>query len=239
MAVDGCRNVRFPRYRQFVLDYMHLCRRIPVVTVDRRMKLAPLVEARQASPLHPSWTAIFIKAYALMAARCPEMRRAYMSLPWQRRLYEHGHSRASFIVNRVIDEEEFPLYHAIEEPEALSLADLDAKVRQATTLPLPKIPEFRILRWLLYVPRPIRRFLWWLAFNNSGWGRAQWFGTFGITSTAAQGAGLLKIVTAIPTIHHGLFDENGDIEMRLTIYHRAIDGAPAARALVMMEQILL
>lgn len=238
MAVDGCRNIRFPRYRQFVLDYMHLCRRIPLVTLDRPMRLAPIIEARNACRLRPAWTAIFIKAYAIMAARSPEMRRAYMSLSWQRGLYEHGNSRATFIVERMVEGEEIPLYSSIEQPESASLAELNEQVRLAGTRPLEEIPEFRILRWLVHVPRPIRRFLWGVAFHWSGWGRAQWFGTFGITSTASLGAGLLKIVTGIPTLHHGLFDDKGCIEMRLTVDHRAIDGAPAARALATMEEIL-
>ena len=36
----------------------------------------------------PSWCAIFTKAYAVVAARYPELRRAYLKFPFPR-LYEH------------------------------------------------------------------------------------------------------------------------------------------------------
>jgi hypothetical protein len=41
------------------------------------------------------------------------------------------------------------------------------------------------------------------------------------------------------TLHYGLFDDRGSLPMRMTIDHRAIDGATAARALVEMEQVLM
>ena len=44
------------------------------ITIDRRMKLAALVAARRACLPRPSWSAIFIKAFAIIAARTPELR---------------------------------------------------------------------------------------------------------------------------------------------------------------------
>lgn len=41
------------------------------------------------------------------------------------------------------------------------------------------------------------------------------------------------------TLHFGLFDDQGNLPIRVTIDHRAIDGATIARALVAMEQVLL
>jgi pyruvate/2-oxoglutarate dehydrogenase complex dihydrolipoamide acyltransferase (E2) component len=39
-------------------------------------------------------------------------------------------------------------------------------------------------------------------------------------------------------VHYGLFDEANRLDMRITFDHRAIDGAPVARALTEMEEVL-
>ena len=65
------------------------------------------------------------------------------------------------------------------------------------------------------------------------------FCTFGISSTAAQGAGLLylkPILTA--TLHYGLFDADGSLDMRLSWDHRVFDGGMAARVLVDLEDVM-
>ena len=60
-----------------VVDLLHFARSIPTVPVQRRMQLAPLIAARAARADKPRWTAIFAKAYALVAAEYPVLRRAY------------------------------------------------------------------------------------------------------------------------------------------------------------------
>jgi hypothetical protein len=41
------------------------------------------------------------------------------------------------------------------------------------------------------------------------------------------------------TIHYGLFDEGGHIDMRMAFDHRVLDGATAALVLMEMEETLL
>jgi pyruvate/2-oxoglutarate dehydrogenase complex dihydrolipoamide acyltransferase (E2) component len=73
----------------------------------------------------------------------------------------------------------------------------------------------------------------------SGKVRARNYGTFALSSPAASGAGLTTIISPVAlTLHYGMFDDDGRINMRLTFDHRAIDGAPAARALAGMEAAL-
>ncbi len=89
------------------------------------------------------------------------------------------------------------------------------------------------------VPWPVRPALWWATLNVFGRRRCHNFGTFGLSSVASQGAGLLTVVPLLTTsLHHGLFDENGGLEMRMTFDHRVLDGAAAARALVALERTL-
>ena len=65
------------------------------------------------------------------------------------------------------------------------------------------------------------------------------FGTFGISSTAAHGAGIMKLVPMLTaTLHYSLFDESNNLQMRLSFDHRVIDGAVAASSMAMMDDIL-
>ena len=72
---------------------------VPRVTVQRRMNLGPLVSARMALRTRPSWTVIFLKGYALLCEATPELRRAYVKLPWPQ-LYEYPLSVASIAHER-------------------------------------------------------------------------------------------------------------------------------------------
>src|SRR5262249_24621283 len=85
--------------RRFVCDLLEAAASVPSVPVQRQMGLSALVRARAAHPARPPWAVLFTKAYALMAAEMPAMRRAYMQLPWGH-LYEHPCSIASIAVER-------------------------------------------------------------------------------------------------------------------------------------------
>ena len=67
--------------RRLICDLIHFARRIPSVPVQRRMRLAPLVEARARQPWPIRWCTLLTKAYAQVAAMVPELRRAYLSFP--------------------------------------------------------------------------------------------------------------------------------------------------------------
>jgi hypothetical protein len=76
--------------------------------------------------------------------------------------------------------------------------------------------------------------------NLLGRRRCHNFGTFGLTSVAGQGAGILNLVPLLTTtLHYGLFDEKGCLDVRLAFDHRVLDGALAAEALFQLETVLL
>src|SRR6266540_3674213 len=85
--------------RRFICDMMHFAQQVPTVPVERRMSLGPVVAARRQANPRPSWCALFTKAYAFVAARWPELRRAYLTFPTPH-LYEHPVSIASIAVER-------------------------------------------------------------------------------------------------------------------------------------------
>ena len=85
-----------------------------------------------------------------------------------------------------------------------------------------------------------RRVAWWVSLNLFGKLRCHNFGTFSVSSVAGEGAGILSMHTLLTsTLHYGLFDNHGNLPMRITFDHRVFDGAFAARAIVALEQVLL
>src|SRR5260370_13544989 len=94
------RNIAISPFRRLVIDLMHFSQKVPSVTVDRRMNLAKLVAARQACLTRPTWYTLFTKAYAIVSARTPELRRSYLHYPWPH-FYEHPRNVATLNLERM------------------------------------------------------------------------------------------------------------------------------------------
>src|SRR6185295_2222707 len=75
-------------FRRLVSDLMQFAATVPSVTIERRMDLSRLVAARKACTPSPTWSAIFIKAYSIVATSRRDLRTAYLKFPWPR-FYEH------------------------------------------------------------------------------------------------------------------------------------------------------
>jgi hypothetical protein len=202
------------------------------------MDLARLVEARRAAAPSPPWTAIFAKAFAVVAARTPVLRTCLLTFPWSR-YYEHPINIATINVDRELAEERIVLQAHIVSPENVALEELVAVIRQHQTEPVETIAAHRSAIRMGRVPWPLRRWLLWMSLSILGVTRCRQFGTFGVTSVAAAGAGLPHIHPYLTLqIHYGLIDETGKLAMRLSFDHRVLDGVAAARALVDMERVL-
>ena len=85
--------------RRMMIDFLHFARGVPTVPVQKQMSIAALVAARAACDDRPRWTAIFTKAFALVAEEVPQLRRAYVKFPWPH-LYEYPTSKANIIIER-------------------------------------------------------------------------------------------------------------------------------------------
>ncbi len=232
------RWIRLSEPRRFVCDLLHFAKRVPSVPSQRRMRLADLVAARRVSPHRISWCAIFLKAYAIVAAERRELRRAYMPyvLP---HLYEHPFNVGSFTIERTYQGEEGVFFAKVRQPELLSLEALDEIVRHHKQAPIESIPEFRQALLLSRLPAPLRRLAWTLGLFSDGGYRAHFFGTYAVSSAASQGAAGLHILSPLTTtLNYGAFDADGSIDVRLTYDHRVLDGAPVARALTALESVL-
>jgi hypothetical protein len=239
MSKPAGRSLPLPLPRRLVGDLMHCAQKVPTVTLERRMNLAPLLAARRAAAPRPGWCAMFTKAFAVVAARHPELRRAYLGFPWPR-LYEHPTNVAAITFERRFGGEDVPFVAHVHSPERYPLPDLDAHLLRYKTEPVERVASLRRALRLGRLPRPLRRLAWWAGFNVSGRQRARHLGTFGVTSTAAHGAGVCHLISPMTaTLHYGLFDPHGSLDVWLTFDHRVFDGRPAARALVELEAVLL
>jgi hypothetical protein len=225
-------------FRRLVNDLMHFSRKVPSVTIERRLNLSAVVSARLACAARPCWSAIFIKGFALVTRRYPEFRLSYMSFPWPR-LYEHPHHIATLNIEREVDGEKMVVCAQVPSPDQCSLLEIHRLVRSYRERPVEEIPSHVRARRLSRVPWPLRRWLWWAGLNVLGGHRCEYFGTFGTTTVAAHGAGVFQIIPLLTsTLYYGLLDEAGCLDMRLAFDHRVLDGVTAARALLDLEEIL-
>ena len=61
-------------FRRATTEVMRIAAQVPMVPLQRRMSLAALAAARARAPQPPRWSAIFTKAYAMVAAEIPVLR---------------------------------------------------------------------------------------------------------------------------------------------------------------------
>jgi hypothetical protein len=227
------------RFRRLVVDLMHFCTKVPAVTVERRMELGQLVAARQACIPQPTWSAIFTKAFAVVAARTPVLRTAYLTFPWSR-FYEHPTSIATITVDRQLADERIVLYAHIPSPENLRLEEIDAIIREHQEQPVERLPSYRSAVRTSWVPWPFRRLVLWAGLNVFGSFRSHFFGTFGLTSVGSQGVAITHVPPLLTCqLHYGILDSTSALPVRLSFDHRVLDGATAARSLIDLNEVLL
>jgi hypothetical protein len=230
------RNIPLSTARRIVIDYMWASKDVPTVEVARQMKLPDLISARQGHPQRPAWPAIFAKAFALVALEIPELRRAYIKLPWHH-LHEYPESTVSILSEREVEGDITVVPVRFRTPESLPVVDLSRMLRASAEGPL----DSKFDRWIVrtaHYPFFIRRIVWWL-FLNVPRMRRHTAGTFTVSSAAPFGGELGQART--PTsclIAYGPFDEAGTLRVRLYFDHRIFDGALGARALARIEEVL-
>lgn len=223
--------------RRFLIDLMHFSAGVPTVPVQRRMQLAVVAEARLRAADRPGWPAVFIKAYARVAARVPELRRAYVRLPWPH-LYEYPTSVATVAVEREYRGEKAVFFGRIDAPADAPLAAIGARLRVLSEAPVEEIKSFQKMLRLARLPRPVRRLVMWLGLNLPRSRPAQ-FGTFGLSAYSALGAESLHPISPLTTtLTYGVIEPDGAVNVRLVYDHRVLDGATVARALARLEDEL-
>jgi hypothetical protein len=231
------RAISLSLQRRWVTDMLHFASSIPTVPVQKCMSLRQLVAARAACRERPRWTAIFTKAYALAAQEFPELRRAYVKIPWPH-LYEYPVSKACIIMERDYLGESVIWPLLIRDPACQSLRDIGRELQHAATAPVEEIKDFGRYLQLARLPRPLRRTLWWTGLNI-GRQRGNYFGTFTLSVYSALKAASLHPLSPLTTmLNYGVLSEDGALDVRIMYDHRVMNGATVARVLARLEQIL-
>lgn len=237
MAMTPGRWVSLSPHRRLLSDLLRLTDDTPLLVVERRFQLGDLFEARRQAQPRPSWSILFARAFALVAAGTPALRRSYAGL-LRPHLYEHPEPVALIAVERVHHGEELVVFSQMRHAHTLPLAELDARLRSESTASLQSVGSFRRTLRMGRFPWPLRGWLLRLALR-SGPLRERQLGTFIVTSPASSGAGGLEVRTLAPNaLHYGLFDESGSVDVRLSVDYRVVSGRVAARTLTAMEQTL-
>ena len=229
------RKITMPR--RLVADLMHASMRVPFVSLARPLNVRGLLEARAQAAQPPGWAAIFVKAFALVAKDEPVLRTLYVKWPWPR-LYELPRSVAMVAIARVEDGQDCVLPQKVTAPDEMPLAEVDALIRHAKEAPVDEVPAFRKMLRATRLPLPLRRLLWAIGLNF-GRQRANYFGSFGVTSVAAYGAGELHALSPGPFIlSYGVVEPDQTIDVVIRWDHRITDAALMAKALTRLEQVL-
>lgn len=224
--------------RRFIIDMVHFARRIPTIPVGRVMEVGVLAAPREAHPARPSWAVVFMKAYSLVCAEHPPLRRALVTFP-RMRLYEHPQTVCALTVERRHQGEEGIFVGLFRAPEHQSLDELQDALNYYKHADVDKVGYFRQLLRICAAPMPLRRLLWWTTLNVSGWKRAKRFGTFGLTTYGSLGSEQYHPISPLSTtLTFGPIDEDGRVCVKLIYDHRVLDGAYVARRLRDVEEAL-
>ena len=231
------RSIGISPAKRLVLDVLHFSRGIPTVPVQKRMCIAPLVAARAACEDPPRWTAMVVKAYALLAREFPELRRVYVKLPLPH-MFEYRSSVASVVVEREYQGELGIFTQVIPNPAARPIQNLMEILEKGTTMPVDDVPEINRALRVAAMPWLFRRLVWWLGLNLSRY-RARFFGTFGFSVYSALKVESLHPLMPVTTLlNYGVIDAEGNVNVRIIYDHRVMNGATVARALNRLEEIL-
>src|SRR5260364_76930 len=119
----------------------------------------------------------------------------------------------------------------------MTLAEIDAMIRQGKEAPLGDVPMFRKIMRATRLPLPLRRFAWWVGLSF-GRQRANWFGNFSVTSVAACGGGELLALSPGPfIINFDLVQPDQTIRLLIRWDHRVTDGDRKSTRLNSSHQI--
>jgi hypothetical protein len=224
--------------RRIVVELMHHAQKVPSLPLKRSMNLAELVQARSLCNPRPSWVAMFLKAYSMVALDRPELRRAFVPWPWPT-IYQHPQSICSVLVERDWQHEKIVLGAKVRAPDEQPLAAIDEYLQRLAAAPLETISEFRQLMNLGRIPGIFRRFVFWNSLSISGFKKCKRFGTFMVGSLGNLGVEQCHPLTPLTSyLSFGPINSTGDVTALIVYDHRVMDGRTVAQALVDLESTL-
>ncbi len=224
--------------RKMVIELLHHAQRVPSLPTMRQLDVSAVAEARARIASPPSWVAIFMRAYALVAEKRPELRRALIPFPY-RHLYQHPYSECAILVEREWEGELVVLGARIRGPERMTLTDIHRELRRFKETPVLQVNYFRQILRVGRLPALLRRFIFWHSLYLSGYKRAKRLGTFMMSSLGDLGAEQGHPLTPLTTYFtFGPIGEDGEVTAKIIYDHRVMDDRCVARCLGDLERVL-
>jgi len=231
--MSSARRLSIPGTRTLALDGLALVPRHVYYPVERWFDLGEVAAAREACTTRISWSVIFLKAYAAVCARRPELRQSYHRWPWPH-LMESDEVVGQMVVNRTTEAGDLLCWARFAAPHETPLVKLQQQLQAYQTEPLEQV--FRKQLRLAKMSLPIRRLLWWWQLNFSGEKRAKRLGTFSQSTLAGQGCSNRFHQTLLTTsLSYAPLEADGRALVTLICDHRVLDGVAAAAALGELE----
>jgi hypothetical protein len=222
--------------RRVIIDLMRASADVPFVAVRRTLSIGRLAAARKSLRNRPAWAAIFAKAFAILAAEQPVLRRVYLKWPWPH-FYDFPQTLAMIVVAPDATPDGVLLF-PVKAPDLTSLAEADAMIRSAKSQPIEATPFFRKTMMVTRLPQPLRRLAWAIGLNF-GRQRGNYLGTLLVTSVAAFGGGEVEALGPQSFIlSYDKVSDNGTIDVMIRWDHRIADAAFIGGELSRLEQIL-
>ena len=224
--------------RLWMRDVGHFASHSYAMGMNTTLNVAPLAKERRRHRPPISWTALLVKAVALVGRRVPALRQAFMPFPWPH-LYQHPRTVASIVVERGWQGEIGVFFDQVQGPEDLSLAEIDMLIRGIKFLPVESVGGFRRVVRFARMPTPLRRLVCRIALYGSGRLRARYFGTFSINSIPAPRTEVAQSGTPLTlSLFYGYIEPSGDVLIQALWDPRVIDGPPIWRMLSELENTL-
>ena len=225
-----------PRSRRLAIDVLHFHRTIEACAHDRQFDLAHVASLRTRLPHRISWSLLFIKAFAIVAARRSVLRQSYQSWPWPH-IYQHSDNVAMMATHRIHNDEPWVLLSRFERPEQVPLPALQTKLDRYLTEPVPLI--FRQQWQLSALPTLLRRILWWWNLNITLSAKAHRSGTYFLTTLAGKGVEIQDPPGYLTSnLTFGPLDDHHRCRVTMLYDHRLMDGSLVADCLIEMESVL-
>jgi hypothetical protein len=223
-----------PLHRRWMNDLVHFGKKSHVMGYSWRINIGPLAAVRTAEHAAVGWTAIWMKALALVSRRRAELRTAYLPFPWAR-LYVHPESVCTVVIERTWRGVPALFFEQFAGPDNMSLTDLDRALRRLRQVPVESVGSFRRLIRFARPPVLVRRLIWSLALYWSGPLRARYIGTAGLNPFPTGGTITQSAMPASFMLYYGLVEPNGDAQIQVFYDHRIMDGVELYRILRDLE----
>jgi hypothetical protein len=238
MAKKRGQKLKLSFSRRCMIEFLNVSKEISLnsVSAEKFLELTPLFHARQKCPIKMSWYAIFLKAFAMVSAKYPELRQSYFRFP-KPFIYQYHRTVGMLAIEREVDQETMVMYLKIDSPEKNPLLHIDQLIKKSKDCPVDEEPSFRRFLKFNRLPFLLRRLCWWLGMNMPT-KKLHYFGTFGLTGL---GLGVRSLSVKSPLPISFVFDMSQTEQkplVRLFWDHRIFDGIVVISFFKELEKIL-